>query len=154
MRLPLSIALAAIAIYGSPSLFSGYSANASLSKGSENPEILRLRQSSRVLKVQLVSVNDSALSKTEKIQVGIFGDAPLDFVVRKSSLQKNLWEGATDKLDRFTVRKTGGLYSGQFLIRGRQYVLIPLQNKSSALYEVQGNFECGQKDIDGMGVNK
>ena len=96
---------------------------------------------------KVLSVRGSALKEGALIEV-VFPEGKSGIFNMKKGDGGSLWKGQGEKLDWFVIRKSGKDYSGQFLYKGRQYVLAPLSKGISIFYQLDGRFECGIKEIE------
>lgn len=96
-------------------------------------------------------------SKLVMVQVASFtpGDVELDLFdgVRKLfpaswDSRESRWKGSDSNGNRFSIRHVNGRYVGYVYHQGRRYILSPLSNGVSALYEQDPHFECGVQDME------
>jgi hypothetical protein len=138
----LTVGLLAVGLHGSPAFETRSVSSAGL-KEHELQRYERLKKAPGVLRIKLVSLNEEALSHGAWVELPLFGNVREGFRVSKDE-RDPVWKGRSGKnFDRFVIRKIGGRYSGHVLYKGRQYVLTPVKSGVSALYELDGQFECG-----------
>jgi hypothetical protein len=109
----------------------------------ESKRFERLKKAPGVVRARLIAINEESLLDGALAELSLFDNVRVGFRVSKSE-REQVWKGRAGRnFDRFVIRKVGGRYSGHILRDGKQYVLTPITKGVSALYEVDGQFECG-----------
>jgi hypothetical protein len=139
-------AIACVA-YSSEALFQSRTVSSAGLKQTESQRYQRMQELPGVVRVKLVEVNEAAFSQ-KNVRLTFFG-SEADYSVSKRP-RESVWSGRSGvNFDRYVIRKVGSGYSGQLLRGGKQYVLVPVKENVSALYEVRGSHECGMSKIEG-----
>lgn len=100
-------------------------------------------------KVKVISIDQFALS-AGVIEIELFKGTRGEFEVSKITVDDgdSLWSGHLigkdpGNHDWFSLRKVNGRYTGHVILRGHNYVIIPISKGKSVLVEEDLNFTCG-----------
>jgi hypothetical protein len=107
----------------------------------ENQRFDRIQRVSVGGQVKLIVMDDSLLSGNMR-QIELFDGSAVKFKITKNQSDP-IWKGKEKNFNRFVIRRVGKRYSGHFLYKGRQYVLAPIKDGASLLYETETNHGCG-----------
>lgn len=142
MLSPLKVAaLLSVAAFGTEVAFQSRTVESAQLSAAEAEKYERIKRAPGTLKVRLVAFDERNFS-AGKLQVEGFNEGKGEFLVRVDG-KSTAWRGKSVKnYDWFVIRKTGDMYSGFILNNGRQFGVLPIKPGVSALYLLDGVFDC------------
>jgi hypothetical protein len=99
-----------------------------------------IRANKGTLRVKLVSIQSGALSGGN-VELELF-DGMRGHYAGTWDSRESRWKGGDGNGGRFSIRMVNGRYVGYAIHKGKRYVLSPLGNGASALYEQEPNLQC------------
>jgi len=127
--------------FGNSSVFQSTMDSSVQLNAAETAKYQHIKHFSGALQTKLISINENSFSQGS-VQLELFDGVQNNFEVQKDE-HGTVWKGKGTNLDRFVIQKINGKYSGQILYKGRQYVLTPVKEGVSALYEMTLDIKCG-----------